>query len=113
MIAKQTRPFEHKIASIAARAIQRSQKRTLATHFREIAQKHRPKKLVSLYDFLTGDLTLIADLPEFLPRENLPRNFRYIGPLIWEGLKGTADYLKDIDSSKQIIYATTGNTGKG
>jgi UDP:flavonoid glycosyltransferase YjiC (YdhE family) len=113
MIAKQTRPFEHKIASIAARAIQRSQKRTLATHFREIAQKHRPKKLVSLYDFLTGDLTLIADLPEFLPRENLPRNFRYIGPLIWEGLKSTADYLKDIDSSKQIIYATTGNTGKG
>jgi hypothetical protein len=82
MIPKQTRPLEHKIASIAARAIQRSQKRTLATHFREIAQKHRPEKLVSLYDFLTGDLTLIADLPEFLPLENLPRNFRYIGPLI-------------------------------
>ena len=112
MIPKQTRPVEHKIASIAARAIQRSQKRTLATHFREIAQKHRPKKLVSLYDFLTGDLTLIADLPEFCHLENLPSNFRYIGPLIWEGLNGTEDYLKDFDSSKQIIYATTGNTGK-
>jgi len=112
MIPKQTRPLEHKIASIAARAIQRNQKRTLATHFREIAQKHRLEKLVSLYDFLTGDLTLIADLPEFCPLENLPQNFRYIGPLIWEGLNGTADYLKDLDSSKQIIYATTGNTGK-
>jgi MGT family glycosyltransferase len=112
MIPKQTRPLEHKIASIAARAIQRNQKRTLATHFREIAQKHRLKKLVSLYDFLTGDLTLIADLPEFCPLENLPPNFRYIGPLIWEGLNGTADYLKDFDRSKQLIYATTGNTGK-
>jgi UDP:flavonoid glycosyltransferase YjiC (YdhE family) len=112
MIPKQTRPLENKIAFIAARAIQRSQKRTLATHFREIAQKHRPEKLVSLYDFLTGDLTLIADLPEFCPLENRQPNFRYIGPLIWEGLNDTADYLKDIDSSKQLIYARTGNTGK-
>jgi len=89
MIPKQTRPLEHKIASIAARAIQQTQKRTLATHFRAVAQKYGLKKLVSLYDFLTGDLTLIADLPEFCPLENLPQNFRYVGPLIWEGLNDT------------------------
>ena len=113
MIPKDTRPFDYKVASIASKAIQRVQKRTLATHFREVAQKYGLKKLVSLYDFLTGDLTLIADLPEFCPLENLPRNFRYIGPLIWEGLNDTVpDYLKDLSSSKQLIYATTGNTGK-
>lgn len=113
MIPKVTRPFNYKVASIASKAIQRVQKRTLATHFREVAQTYGLKKLVSLYDFLTGDLTLIADLPEYCPLENLPRNFRYIGPLIWEGLNDTVpDYLKDLGSSKQFIYATTGNTGK-
>ncbi|MBW4599439.1 MAG: hypothetical protein KME29_07450 [Calothrix sp. FI2-JRJ7] len=113
MIPKDTRPFDHKVASITSKAIQRVQKRTLAAPFREVAQKYGLKKLVSLYDFLTGDLTLIADLPEYCPLENLPRNFRYIGPLIWEGLNDKVpDYLINLDSSKQLIYATTGNTGK-
>lgn len=112
MIPKDTRPFDHKVASVASKAIQRVQKRTLAASFREVAQKYGLKKLVSLYDFLTGDLNLIADLPEYCPLENLPRNFRYIGPLIWEGLNDPVpDYLKNIGSSK-LIYATTGNTGK-
>ena len=112
MISKDTRPFDHKVASIASKAIQRTQKRTLATHFRAVAQKYGLKKLVSLYDFLTGDLTLIADLPEYCPLE-IPQNFRYIGPLIWSGLNDTVpDYLKNLGISKQLIYATTGNTGK-
>ncbi|MFB2877368.1 glycosyltransferase [Floridanema aerugineum] len=112
MIPKDKRPLDYKIASIAAKAIQGKQKRDLATHFREYAQKHKLKNLVSLYDFLRGDLTLIADLPQFCPLENLPPNFRYIGPLIWEGFNATVpDFLK-INQSKQIIYATTGNTGK-
>jgi len=102
MIPKDTRPFDHKVASIASKAIQQVQKRTLAAPFRAVAQKYGLKKLVSLYDFLTGDLTLIADLPEFLPLENLPRNFCYIGPLIWQGLNDTVpDYLKNLSSPKQ------------
>ncbi|MBW4606354.1 MAG: hypothetical protein KME22_03790 [Hassallia sp. WJT32-NPBG1] len=113
MIPKDTRPFDHKVASVASKAIQQVQKRTLAAPFREVAQKYGLNKLVSLYDFLTGDLNLIADLPEYCPLENLPPNFRYIGPLIWEGLNDTfPDYLKNLGSSKQLIYATTGNTGK-
>jgi MGT family glycosyltransferase len=113
MIPQITRPLEHKIASVTAKAIQRIQKRTLAAPFREVAQKYGLKKLVSLYDFLAGDLTLISDLPEYCPLENLPQNFRYIGPLIWQGLNDTVpDYLKNLSSSKQLIYATTGNTGK-
>lgn len=113
MISKEKRPLEHRIASVAAKAIQASQKRTLAAHFKTVAQQYKLKKLGSLYDFLTGDLTLIADLPEFSPLENLPPNFRYIGPLIWEGLnREVPDYLKKLNNSKQLIYATTGNTGK-
>ncbi|HBY76359.1 MAG TPA: hypothetical protein DEG47_04980, partial [Cyanobacteria bacterium UBA11148] len=113
MIYKESRPLEHKIASVTGKAIQALQKRTLATPFRTVAQKYRLKNLTSLYDFLTGDLTLIADSPEFCPLENLPDHFRYIGPLIWEGIEETVpDYLKKINPSKKLIYATTGNTGK-
>jgi MGT family glycosyltransferase len=113
MISKEKRPLEHRIASVAAKAIQASQKRTLATHFRTVAQQYKLKELGSLYDFITGDLTLIADLPEFSSLENLPPNFRYIGPLIWEGLnREVPDSLKKLNNSKQLIYATTGNTGK-
>ena len=113
MIDKESRPLEHKIASVTGKAIQALQKRTLATPFRTVAQKYKLKNLISLYDFLTGDLTLIADLPEFCPLENLPNHFRYIGPLIWEGIEETVpDYLKKINPSKKVIYATTGNTGK-
>jgi hypothetical protein len=67
MIPKDKRPFDYKIASIATKAIQGKQKRNMATHFREYAHKHKLKNLVSLYDFLRADLTLIAHLPQFSP----------------------------------------------
>jgi MGT family glycosyltransferase len=112
MIPQATRPLEHKIAAVAARAIQHKQKRDLASPFRAVARQHGLSNLQSLYDFLTGDLTLIADLPEFCPLEHLPKNFRYIGPLIWEGSTDSRpDFLSTLDPQKTIIYATTGNTG--
>ncbi len=113
MISKEERPGKHKVASVATKAIQSAQKLSVATHFRTVAQKYKLNNLASLYDFLRGDLTLIADLPEFCYLENLPQNFRYIGPLIWEGFNHTVpDYLKEFNSSQKLIYATTGNTGK-
>ena len=102
----------HAIASFFGRRIQAAQKRKLAGPFRTVAQRHGIKDLVSLYDFLKGDLTLIADLPEFCPLDHLPPSYRYVGPLIWEGGGQTLpDYLEARDRSRPLIYATTGNTG--
>ena len=113
MMSKDKNPWQYRLASVTGKAIQSTQKKQLATPFREVAQKYHLKKLVSLYDFLTGDSTLIADSPEFCPLENLPQNFRYIGPLIWEGFNQTVpEYINQINPNKTIIYATTGNTGK-
>jgi MGT family glycosyltransferase len=113
MIPQATRSLEHKIATVAAKAIQHKQKRDLAIPFRAVARQHGIKSLQSLYDFLTGDLTLIVDLPAFCPLEDLPDQFRYVGPLIWDGLNGTIPgYLAELDPQKSIIYATTGNTGQ-
>ncbi|MCB0374397.1 MAG: hypothetical protein KDD04_00605 [Sinomicrobium sp.] len=112
MIPKAERPFKHFWASLAAKPIQAIQKRALATHFRAVARGYGIKDLVSLYDFLKGDLTLIADVPEFCGLHKIPPNYRYIGPLIWEGLNGELpEFVADLNSSKKIIYATAGNTG--
>jgi UDP:flavonoid glycosyltransferase YjiC (YdhE family) len=81
---------------------------------RELPRNIGPKKLVSLYDFLTGDLTLIADLPEYLPSRKSPSKL----PLYWSAdLAGVERYSSRLPKrhqyrSKQLIYATTGNTGK-
>ncbi len=113
MIPKEKSALKHAIASITGRGIQAVQKRALATPFRTVARKYGIKNLVSLYDFLQGDLTLLADLPQFCPLANLPKNFRYIGPLIWEGTNGAIPtYLERRNKSQKLIYATTANTGK-
>jgi UDP:flavonoid glycosyltransferase YjiC (YdhE family) len=113
LIPKERSAVRNAVASVAGKAIQAVQKKALATPFRSVAKKYGVRGLTSLYDFLRGDLTLLADLPEFCPLENLPADYRYIGPLIWEGDDESArPFLENRDRSKPLIYATTGNTGK-
>ena len=90
MVSAEARPIKHGLISGLARTIQSRQKKTLAASFaRQVARQNKLTQLDSLYDFLTGDLTLIADLPEFCPLDGAPASFRHTGPLIWEGLDPT------------------------
>jgi UDP:flavonoid glycosyltransferase YjiC (YdhE family) len=92
-----------KAARLAGRGIQSAQKRSLATPFRDAARAHGRRDLRSLYDFFSGDVTLVADLPEFVPVDGL----QYIGPLVWE----PPDAPPAADPSRPLVYATLGNTG--
>ena len=94
--------------------LQNRQKLNLAKPFRKVARRFGLKDLNSLYDFLRGDLTLVADIPEFCPLESLPEAVKYIGPLIWEGGKidELPDFFQKLSSEDQLIYVTLGNTGK-
>ncbi len=104
--------LKHKFDFAAAKVIQDKLKIEYATNFRLVAEQYGIRNLESIYDFLAGDLTLIADMPQYCPLENLPKNYRYIGPLVWEGLNETVPaYLEARSSSKPLIYATIGNTG--
>jgi MGT family glycosyltransferase len=103
---------QKKVATFAARAIQNKQKRSLAQHFRRVARRHKLKQLDSLYDFLAGDLNLITDIPQFCALNHPPAHYRYVGPFVWEGLHQQMPELVDVDPSRQLIYATTGNTGQ-
>jgi len=113
IMSKEQRPLQYKIASWVGKFIQNRQKRKLAANFRRVARKHGLNHLNSLYDFLRGDLALVADIPEFCPLGKLPPDIRYTGPLIWEGADGKVPgFVTAIEPDEKLIYVTLGNTGK-
>lgn len=60
------------------------------------------------------DLTLLADVPEFFPTENLPSHFKYVGPILWEPQNGRPEWWERLDTSdtrRKIVYLTMGSTG--
>lgn len=65
----------------------------------------------NLWDIWQGDLNLISDIPEYGPTKNLPSNFYYIGPIIWEPNIEMPYWFEQIDSQKPTIYITMGSTG--
>jgi MGT family glycosyltransferase len=58
-----------------------------------------------------GDLNLIVDIPEYGPTQNLPPNFHYIGPIMWEPEIEAPDWLEDLDPNRRTIYFSMGSTG--
>jgi MGT family glycosyltransferase len=69
----------------------------------------RPRK--NMWDIWQGDLNLVADIPEYGPTKNLPPNFHYIGPIVWDPELETLDWLEELDPSRPTIYFSMGSTG--
>ena len=65
----------------------------------------------NIWDIWRGDLNLIVDIPEYGPTKNLPPDFHYIGPIIWEPEIDVPDWLEKIDPERPTIYFTMGSTG--
>jgi UDP:flavonoid glycosyltransferase YjiC (YdhE family) len=65
----------------------------------------------NIFDIWKGDLNLLPDIPEYAPTRNLPENFHYIGPIVWEPNYPAPQWLKKVDSGKPTIYFTMGSTG--
>jgi UDP:flavonoid glycosyltransferase YjiC (YdhE family) len=53
----------------------------------------------NIWDQWRGDITLIADTPEYAPTANLPEGFHYIGPIVWEPDIETPAWLDRVDSA--------------
>jgi MGT family glycosyltransferase len=68
--------------------------------------------LRTLYEAIEGDITLLADLPEFMPvvRE-APPSFRYTGPLLWDANIGLPSWFSKLQLGRPTIYFTMGSTG--
>lgn len=68
----------------------------------------RWKNILSLAE---GDLTLMADIPEYGPTENKPSNYRYVGPVLWEPDIPLPAWYDHLDPERPVFYFTMGSTG--
>ena len=75
------------------------------------ARARGPRTHASLFDAIEGDLTLLADVPEFCPVRNLPASARIVGPLLWNCTAPAPTWLDRLDPSRITVYVSVGSTG--
>ncbi|MBU1690916.1 MAG: hypothetical protein KJ958_02085 [Gammaproteobacteria bacterium] len=74
-------------------------------------RKKRGLKRRYAYEHEEGDLSLLADIPEFNPVGALPSHARYIGPLTWHNTLPAPICLDKLDPDKPTAYFTLGSEG--
>jgi MGT family glycosyltransferase len=83
-----------------------------ALGYADIRKRYGLPRVRSLHEAIEGDITLLADLPEFMPViSETPPNFRYTGPLLWEANMGLPPWFSKLRSDRPTIYFTMGSTG--
>jgi MGT family glycosyltransferase len=65
----------------------------------------------NVWEMFSGDLNLLVDIPEYGPTADLPANYRYVGPVIWEPEVAVPSWLERIDPGRPTLYFTMGSTG--
>ncbi len=83
-----------------------------AKGYTNVRKKHGLRPVETMWEAIEGDITLLADLPEFMPVvRDTPPNFRYTGPLLWDATIGLPPWFSKLQKNKQTIYFTMGSTG--
>jgi UDP:flavonoid glycosyltransferase YjiC (YdhE family) len=67
--------------------------------------------LENVWHMFSGDINLLTDIPEYGPTQNLPHNFHYVGPMLWEPALPAPEWLRDLDPQRPTLYFTMGSTG--
>jgi MGT family glycosyltransferase len=79
------------------------------THARK---RHGLPPVRTIYDLIEGDVTLLADIPEFMPVVSAtPPSFRYVGPILWDADLPAPRWLPALDPERPTLYFTMGSTG--
>lgn len=68
-------------------------------------------KLATLYDLIEGDVTLLADLPEYFPIIASGPTFRFVGPIRFAGTFPKPAWLSQLDPARPTLYFTMGSSG--
>lgn len=63
------------------------------------------------YQHEEGDISFLADIPEFNPVDRLPGHVRYIGPLTWRNTLPPPACLDKLDPARPTAYFTLGSEG--
>ena len=80
--------------------------------YTHVRKKYGLPPVHSIYDLIEGDMTLLADIPEFMAcKPGMPSSFRYVGPILWEAALPPPRWLKRLDRRRPTLYFTMGSTG--
>jgi MGT family glycosyltransferase len=83
-----------------------------ALGYSPLRRHHGLSPLRSLHDAIEGDVTLLPDLPEFMPVvRDAPPTFRYTGPLLWNASLELPPWFEKLDPNRPTLYFTMGSTG--
>jgi MGT family glycosyltransferase len=83
-----------------------------ALGYTELRKRYHLPPVHSIYDLIEGDMTILADIQEFMPVvRGTPRSFRYVGPILWYADMKPPAWLKDLDPNRPTLYFTMGSTG--
>ncbi|MFO0578652.1 MAG: glycosyltransferase [Polyangia bacterium] len=83
-----------------------------ARGFDKVRERLGLDPLGTMYDLIEGDLTLLADLPEYFPILPSPPSFRYVGPIRFRAALPKPAWLSQLDPSRPTIYFTMGSSGE-
>lgn len=74
-------------------------------------ENNLPGRFSNLFDIVQGDLTLLADIPEYAPTKDLPPTVHYTGPILWNPALPDPEWLTQLDPRRPTLYFTMGSTG--
>ena len=80
--------------------------------YTKLRQRHHLPPVHSIYDLIEGDMTLLADIPEYMATTpQMPDNYRYVGPILWRANLPVPSWLARLDRRRPTLYFTMGSTG--
>lgn len=101
-----------RLASAAFPMLVRQMQKYYALGYREIRERRKLPPIRTIHDAIEGDITLLADLPEFMPvTADAPSSFRFTGPLLWDARVELPSWFAKLDANRPTIYFTMGSTG--
>jgi UDP:flavonoid glycosyltransferase YjiC (YdhE family) len=74
-------------------------------------RKKQGLKRYYAYEHEEGDLSLLADIPEFNPARALPSHAHYVGPLTWHNVLPAPMCLDKLEPDRPTAYFTLGSEG--
>src|SRR5439155_12609110 len=80
--------------------------------YTRVRKRFRLPSVHSIFDLIEGDVTLLADLPAFMPVvPETPPTYEYVGPVLWDADLPSPPWLERLDPARPTIYFTMGSTG--
>ena len=100
-----------KIADLITDFAEKITFRKIHTPFKSLRKKYNLQPKADYISEIEGDNNLICDFPDLFPQKNLPANYTFTGPLIYQYSDLETDWLEIIPKEKPVIFVSMGSTG--